>query len=173
MGSLNTTNIDSVSAHTNQTSHPSQSGFTLLELLVVLVIMGIMLGAVTLNAVQSTRQRLQNDAQRISLLLQLAREEAIVRNRQIAFEVVGQGYQFLVLNEDKWEKIVDLDTLRGREFTMPETKLSIISNDVAAAEKLRIVFGREPVSRPFSMILRAEADQVSINADGVGHFVVE
>ena len=139
----------------------------------VLVIMGIMLGAVSLNAVQSTRQRLQTDAQRISLLLQLAREEAIVRNRQTAFEVIGQGYQFLVLNDNKWEKINDLDTLRGREFTYPETQLSIISNDTAASEKLRIVFGREPVSRPFTMVLRIDTDQVSINADGVGHFVVE
>ena len=106
----------------------------------VLVIMGIMLGAVSLNAVQSTRQRLQTDAQRISLLLQLAREEAIVRNRPTAFEVMGQGYQFLVLNDNKWEKIIDLDTLRGREFTYPETQLSIISNDTAASEKLRIIF---------------------------------
>ncbi|MFA9273677.1 MAG: GspH/FimT family pseudopilin [Candidatus Aquirickettsiella gammari] len=151
----------------------NSSGFSLLELLVVLVIMGIMLGAVSLNAVQSVRQRLQTDAQRISLLMQLAREEAIVRNRQTAFEVFEQGYQFLVLNDNKWEKIEDLDTLRGRQFTFPETKLSIISNDTNASERLRIVFGREPVSRPFTMILRVGNDQVSINADGVGHFVVE
>jgi general secretion pathway protein H len=151
----------------------SESGFTLLELLVVLVIMGIMLGAVSLNAMQSTRQRLQTDAQRISLLLQLAREEAIVRNRPTAFEVKDKGYQFLVLNESKWEKLEDLDTLRGRDFTLPETKLDIVSNDEQSARNLRIVFGREPVSRPFLMTLRVAEDQVTINADGVGHFVVE
>ncbi len=149
------------------------SGFTLLELLVVLVIMGIMLGAVSLNAVQSVHQRLQTDAQRVSLLLQLAREEAIVRNRQTAFEVLEQGYQFLVLNDNKWEKITDLDTLRGRPFTFPETQVSILSADPVRSETLRIVFGREPVSRPFTMILRVGNDQVAINADGVGHFVVE
>lgn len=149
------------------------SGFTLLELLVVLVIMGIMLGAVSLNAMQSTLQRLQTDAQRISLLLQLAREEAIVRNRPTAFEVQEKGYQFLVLNDNKWEKFDDLDSLRGRDFTVPETKLEIVSNDEQSARNLRIVFGREPVSRPFILTLRVAQDQVSINADGVGHFVVE
>nr|WP_314860480.1 GspH/FimT family pseudopilin [uncultured Undibacterium sp.] len=148
-------------------------GFTLLELLVVWVIMGIMLGAVSLTALQSTRQRLQTDAQRISILLLLAREEAIVRNRPTAFEVRDKGYQFLVLNDNKWEKMEDLDTLRGREFTFAETKLEIVSNDEQSARNLRIVFGREPVSRPFLMILRVAEDQVTINADGVGHFVVE
>jgi general secretion pathway protein H len=150
-----------------------QGGFTLLELLVVLVIMGIMLGAVSLTALQNTKQRLQTDAQRISLLLQLAREEAIVRNRPTAFEVRDKGYQFLVLNDNKWEQLEDLDTLRGRDFTFPETKLEIVSNDEQSARNLRIVFGREPVSRPFLMILRVAEDQVTINADGVGHFVVE
>lgn len=150
-----------------------QAGFTLLELLVVLVIMGIMLGAISINAMQSTHQRLQADAQRISLLLQMAREEAIVRNRQTAFEVIENGYRFMVLNDNKWEAITDVDTLRGREFMVPQTRLNIISNDAVSAESLRIVFGREPVSRPFVMNMRVAEDQVSISADGVGHFVVE
>ena len=54
---------------------------TLLELLVVLVIVGILLGAVALNAAPGDRQWLQGEAQRIALLLQLARDEAIVRDR--------------------------------------------------------------------------------------------
>jgi general secretion pathway protein H len=61
-------------------------GFTLIELLVVMVILGITLGLVSLNAMPGQKQALQQEAQRIALLLQLARDEAIVRNRQIAFE---------------------------------------------------------------------------------------
>ena len=71
-----------------RTSVHSVAGFTLLELLVVLVIVGIMLGAVGLNAMPSDRQIVQNEAQRIALLLQLARDEAIVRNRPVAFEAL-------------------------------------------------------------------------------------
>ena len=44
------------------------------------------LGAVSFNAMPSERQVLRNDAQRIALLLQLARDEASVRNRPIALE---------------------------------------------------------------------------------------
>ena len=73
-----------------------QRGFTLLELLVVLVIAGIMLGVVSFNAMPGEQQVLQNDAQRIALLLQLARDEAIVRNRPIAFEAEPERYRFLI-----------------------------------------------------------------------------
>ena len=71
-------------------------GFTLIELLVVLVIVGITLGVAAFNAMPSERQALQNEAQRIALLLQLARDEAIVRNRPIAFEAETERYRFLV-----------------------------------------------------------------------------
>ena len=50
---------------------------TLVQIALVLVIAGITLGMVSFNAVPSERQALQNDAQRIALLLQLARDEAI------------------------------------------------------------------------------------------------
>ena len=72
------------------------AGFTLLELLVVLVIAGIMLGAIALNAVPGDRQVVQSEAQRVALLLQLARDEAIVRNRPIAFEADQDRYRFLI-----------------------------------------------------------------------------
>lgn len=141
--------------------------------MVVLVIVGIMLGAVSLNAMQSTRQRLQTEAQRVALLLQMAREEAIVRNRQTVFEANDKGYQFLILNENKWEVITDLDALRGREFSFPETKLSITPNEDLSTEYVRIVFGREPVSKPFVMFFNVGETQVAIHADGVGHFEVD
>ena len=38
---------------------------------------------------------------------------------------------------------------------------------------LRVVFGREPVDKPFVLTLAAGDGTVAINADGIGHFVVQ
>src|SRR5262245_32128387 len=91
-------------------------GFTLLELLVVIVIAGITLGFISVSAIPNERQALQDEAQRIALLMQLARDEAIVRNRPIAFEAESERYRFLVREDNDWQVIVNDDMLREREF---------------------------------------------------------
>jgi general secretion pathway protein H len=150
-----------------------QRGFTLLELLVVLVIVGIMLGVVTFKALPDPHQHMVNDAQRIALLLQLAREEAIVRNRPVAFEADQDKYHFLVRGDRGWQALNDVDMLREREFAVLPMQLTINPALNANADSLRIVFGREPVDKPFTLTMRSGDDQVAIQADGVGHFVVE
>lgn len=148
-------------------------GFTLLELLVVLVITGLLLGMVAFNAMPGERQALQNDAQRIALLLQLARDEAIVRNRPIAFEAGTGSYRFLERQGSSWQPITEDELLREREFKRSPVALSITPPVAGETEALRIVFGREPVDKPFVLTMAAGNASVAIRADGVGHFTVE
>src|SRR5471030_3396075 len=129
------------------------AGFTLLELLVVLVIVGVVLGTVSLNALPSQQQSMQQEAQRIALLLQLARDEAIVRNRQIAFEAGSESYRFLVRNDKQWELVTQDDLLRERAFKNSPVNLVIDPAPSVPNDKLRIVFGREPVDKPFVLTL--------------------
>jgi len=148
-------------------------GFTLLELLVVLVIAGMLLGLVAFNAMPGERQALQSDAQRVALLLQLARDEAIVRNRPIAFEAEPERYRFLMRDGNKWQAITQDDMLREREFTRAPISLSINPATAAEANPMRIVFGREPVDKPFVLTFAVGDASVAIRADGIGHFLVE
>ena len=148
-------------------------GFTLLELLVVLVIVGITLGAVTLNALPNERQVLQNDAQRIALLLQTARDEAIVRNRPIAFEAESDRYRFLLRDEHTWQILDRDELLHEREFKLIPVNLSLSPPPAEPSSPMRIIFGREPVSKPFVLTLMFDDVQATIHADGIGHFSVE
>lgn len=153
--------------------HGRHAGFTLLELLVVLVIAGITLGIVSFNAMPSPRQALQNEAQRIALLLQLARDEAIVRDRAIAFEVDAEGYRFLQREERTWQPLPADDLLRPRQFQRSPVALSVYPPPPGDATPLRILFGREPVQQPFVLTLGLADASVAIRADGIGHFTVE
>lgn len=148
-------------------------GFTLLELLVVLVIVGLTLGFVSVNVMPSEQQALQNEAQRVALLMQLARDEAIVRNHPIAFEADSERYRFLMREDNVWKTLAQEELLREREFKRPPVALSIMPAVAAESNPLRIVFGREPVDKPFVLTLSAGDASVAIRADGIGHFVVE
>ncbi len=150
------------------------AGFTLLELLLVLVIGSLTLGMVSLGMMPSSAHRLQTDAQRIVLLLQLTRDEAILRDRPIAFEADADGYRFLVREENGWQPLQD-ELLRARSF-----RIAPVTLDLAVAQSapqpaelpLRIVFGREPVDHPFTLAIRAGSDEAVVSADGVGNFTL-
>jgi general secretion pathway protein H len=155
-----------------RTDAQQHRGFTLLELLVVLVIVSILLGAVALNAMPGNRQLLRDDAQRIALLLQAARDEAIVRNHAIAFEIDEQRYRFLIRQNDSWQVMTDDVLLREREFR--RTPLFIVLTPPTSDHlPLRIVFGREPVDKPFVLRLTLGPDSTSIQADGIGNFQMQ
>ncbi|MEW6024240.1 MAG: GspH/FimT family pseudopilin [Pseudomonadota bacterium] len=152
------------------------AGFTLVEILVVMVIIGITLGMASLNAIPSPRQDLDNEAKRLTLLLQIARDEAIVRNREVAFEATPERYRFMVRNETGWTAMNQDDLLRERPFRNAPLRLlldpPIANTGSASNDLLRITFGREPVHKPFRLTIANGNYSVAIQADGVGHFTV-
>ena len=149
-------------------------GFTLIELLVVMVILGVTLGLVSLTAMPGQKQAVQQEAQRIALLLQMARDEAIVRNRQVAFEASSDGYRFLIRNGRQWDVAVQDDLLRAREFKRGPYTLMLAPQADYQDGVTRIVFGREPVDKPFVLTMASnDGSSVAVRADGIGHFVVD
>lgn len=86
-------------------------GFTLLEVMLVLVLMGmISVGVVmTLTSSGNTAQSSQWHAQRFSTLLQLAQDQALILNTEFGIEFNEQGYTFAFYNFSKrqWQPLVN------------------------------------------------------------------
>lgn len=97
-----------------------QRGFTLVEILVVVVIIGIMITVVTLSAGLAHGDRdLETERDRLVALIDHLRDQATLQNREYGLRCVEGGYQFLVYDarEQLWVQGED-DLLRAR--TLPE-----------------------------------------------------
>jgi general secretion pathway protein H len=81
---------------------PFSRGFTLLEILVVVLIIGVVLGIATLAIRDNPEQRLETEGQRFAALLRLAAQEAVLQSREVAVVFERNGYHFLVLEEGEW-----------------------------------------------------------------------
>ncbi len=96
----------------------SDRGFTLIEMLVVLMIMGLFLGLVSTITRPDDRAVLRLEAERLSQLLDFAAAEAQLTGKSIAWTADATGYRFWRLDEESaWSEIRDSDLLRAR--TLP------------------------------------------------------
>lgn len=95
-------------------------GFTLIEILVVVVIVGIMATLAVLSVGgRSIEGRLADEARRLHELLLLAADEAVLQGMELGFVQTAEGYEFLVLRDGKWQPLEDGGPLRSRAVNPP------------------------------------------------------
>lgn len=91
------------------------AGFTLIEVLVVMLIIGITVSLAVLG-IGGGEQPVQTEARRLQVLLGLVREESILQGRNLGLRFKADGYQFFVLNGEQWLPLEDDQMLRQREM---------------------------------------------------------
>lgn len=84
-----------------------QQGFTLIEIMVVVVIAAILMGAVTLSFPRTGDDLLKEEATRFSALVSLLEDEAILQSRDMAIAINDAGYAFYQNKGEVWEKYAD------------------------------------------------------------------
>ncbi|MFT4431991.1 GspH/FimT family pseudopilin [Caballeronia sp. 15715] len=147
-----------------------QAGFTLLEMLVVLVIAGLLVGLASVKLTRNPRTDLNEEAQRLALLFESAGDEAQVRARPIAWQPLDGGFRFDMRTEDGWRPLRD-DLLRPRRWEGGVTGVTIqyVGSDQSAA---RVVFGTEAIDTPMEVTLISASGSVSIVGTGNGRYQV-
>jgi len=97
----------------------SKCGFTLIEMLVVLLIMGLFVGLVSTITRPDDRAVLRLEAERLSQLLDLATTEAQLSGHAIAWTADESSYRFWRSGDNGgWYEILDNELLRTR--TLPQ-----------------------------------------------------
>ncbi len=110
----------------------SAAGFTLLELLVVVFIIGIMAAMFTLSVgvAGGTDRELRRESERLETLLALALEDATFQSHELGLRLYPRRYEFSIYE-------------RGNPFDLADDKWVPIEDDVFAAHELPPVFELE------------------------------
>ncbi len=102
----------------------SQRGFTLLELLLVILIIGIILSFAALSIGRGNERVAEDEMKRLAGLIELAAQEATLGSHDTLIQFNGNKYEFLIFQDNKWKPMAHDDTFRPR--TLPEEFLLTI-----------------------------------------------
>jgi general secretion pathway protein H len=153
------------------------SGFTLLEMLVVIVLAGILLSIVTVTVTPDPRQQLQREAQRVGQLMGLAADEARIRQQPIAWEADLNGYRFVTEIGGERQLLTGDELLRERQWEKPMTRVAVLDNGGPqpaqvllgpGAPPLRVAVAREWIQPRWRLELVNEDGEVRIEFDEAG-----
>ena len=136
-----------------------QRGFTLIELMVVLTVIGLASAAAVL-AMPDSRGRLMDEATRFAARTRAAHDAAIIAARPVSLWVTPTGYGFDEWREGRWTPLAD-GALKVERWS-PGTGASGLTRE-------RVLFDTTGLAdRPLTLTLLREGSraEVSITADG-------
>lgn len=150
-----------------------QGGFTLVEILVVVAIIGIVLAIASVNLLPDDRRTLETEAERVALLFDLARETAISGGEELAWQADGQHYAFYRRDEDtRWVAETADEMLRSRDWPAGLKLEAMNINHVAAAAESRLIFAPSGVALPFELVLSLGKERAVVRGSALGRVEV-
>lgn len=120
-----------------------QRGFSLIEVLVVIVIVSVFIGLTTMSVDGMQSRRSEEELERVRRLLEMAGDYAETRGTQLAVEFLPNGYRFSELQTDgEWHLLFPPSPFAERSWPSGVSVTHVEVDGVQAP--MRIVFGSEP-----------------------------
>jgi len=106
-------------------------GFSLIEILVVIVIIGIVMSIAVLSLTLVGGDRdVRDEALRVLSLLEVAQDDSMLQGREFGLELMQGSYRFVEFDPitGQWSEVIGDDTLRLRELP-EEVELALYIED--------------------------------------------
>lgn len=140
-----------------------QQGFTLIELMVVLVIIGIASAAISLTIKPDPLHLLRKDAERVSQLLQVAQAEARADGRPITWRADAKGFRFNRRSDDG----LGVESFQGDAQLRPRLWEST-PMQVTIEPRQTLVLDAEWINPPVRVELSDGQHHLSLQRDAAG-----
>jgi len=151
----------------------SQRGFTLIEIMVVVVIAAILMGAVTISFPRTDEDLLKEDGDRFSAIIALIQDEAILQSRDMAMSVIDGGYEFYSREDSAWSVYSEAPfvprKLKGNNHAELYVEGDSIKLKSASKTKPQIVIYSSGEMTPFTYVItNPKKSTVTIDVNAVG-----
>ena len=144
-------------------------GFTLIEMLVALVIMGLFAGLITSVIRPDERTLLHVEAERLAQLLVLAGTEARMSGRPVVWVSDGAGYQFWRYRTGTgWREVADDTLLRKRTLPQGITIAGIRMEAARGRESMRLEFSSRGLTPAYDISMFSGTQRYTVSGSPLG-----
>lgn len=146
-------------------------GFTLIEVLVVLVIIGITVALIQPNLAANPNAALRGDAERLAASIEAAQDEAITANRVLAWSIEDGQLRFWQRSPDarEWQPLAD-PMFGPRPLAASLAELRI--GNARAEQTSKVVLAPDGVQPAFEVKLELAGQQAKVASDVLGQISV-
>lgn len=147
-----------------------KDGFTLIEVAVVILIIGIMLGMAIVNIGQNENQTLGEEAKRVALLLEMAHEEAMTTGEPLSWTFSYDGrYSFWRINDKgEWQVITNNGFFHTGSLDERVRLIKLTSAGIDLKSDDRILFPPTGNITPFEITLAMKERYLNLSANAIG-----
>lgn len=144
-------------------------GFTLVELLVALVIIGLFAGLISGMAGPDKRAVLHAEAERLAQLLDLAGNEARMSGKPIAWTTDGPSYRFWRFQRGAgWSEIRNDDLFRKRDLPQGMKIGGMLIENLPAGEFMRLEFHASGSMPAYAIKISSGGERYTVAGSPVG-----
>jgi general secretion pathway protein H len=145
-------------------------GFTLLELLVVLLLVAIASGTMTLALRDSEAGALEQEAARLAALLEMARAESRVSGQPVSWRPLNSG---TAQADFQFSGLARRSEPPRRWLSSGRVQARVVPAAGGAASEPRLWLGPDAVLPPQAVELRRGRHVVRVASDGLGPFAAQ
>ena len=148
-------------------------GFTLIEVVVVLLLMGIVSALVVANIAPDDKKEMRLESERLAALFEQASMDARVGGNAIAWISDGNGYVFQEKSPGSdWVTQSD-DIYRPRKLPAEMRILTAAADQPGLSPGAQLVFSPSGINLPFDIILLKRQSGMKISGDTMNRMTVE